>query len=329
MTGLRAHLTSPEARLAAAIADRSDDARFAPLGALPSARQALVLEAALLRLRHREGFQPPPERAAAIAADETDILLRRSEQGEAPVTPAIPAESPPQLGHGTAAVGAGFGAARTGTFEELRLRGALHDLLGAPAGFNAEEQIEMLSLRLRFENERRQLVPEVLDLVNIVSLAPLTDWVAKPSWRLRVGLEAPHKLGCDGWSCTAIGARGGPGLAFASRLLGREVYYVGVTAEAYGGPAFPHAFRTGAGALTGMMLSLGQSARLLAEARVQYRYLGEDRGAVEHAFAGGLGIRLARDLELRIEGETLNPFGSATTWARRYDEVLGLIGLYY
>ncbi|WP_051378976.1 DUF4105 domain-containing protein [Derxia gummosa] len=181
--------------------------RLAPgdLRAEPTARaRALGLANDLIFYRANAGELP---RDQAIARSQALLRARAEAPAPAGFTPPERPATSPDGGHATrrAVVETGWLGGRPGV--GLRLRPAYHDLLDAPAGYGAGQQIGFLDLHLRTDIDGRD-ARWGIDLVDIVSVAPF-DAVFQPiSWRVRGAVErAEH-----GRRLASGIVEGGPGL---------------------------------------------------------------------------------------------------------------------
>lgn len=289
--GRRARLSGPELSLATRVGRAPEPPLPASLEALAPERKALVLDSAHDYWQLRRGFGP---QASTSTAEGGRWLLAERARLRIPspsFTP--PPAQPPHAGHRSARVGLGGGASGQGPFEQLDYRAALHDLPSAPEGFAPNSQLEMLDLKLRFDNKRREPYLETLDLVEIVSLSPLDPWVKKPSWRAQAGVDQAKELGCAAAACQYFQA--GFGFGYAAAWRG-QVLYALAEAEGGAGPVLPDGWRAGGGASAGLVLGLAPWWRVHAEARYTEfaRSRHHERLRVISAFP------IKRDWELRV-----------------------------
>lgn len=312
----REALSEEEQALAMSLSRGPDAATWRAVGALPSPRQAAVLDAAYDHFTYERGFSVPAEDEdpAAVAAEEQqkrarerELLVARGKlklRGEAPV---VPEDEPPEEGHGTFSIGAGGGVMDGGPFTELMLRPALHDPLSPQHGYLRDTELEMFSARLRFDprwlaGDATADLPWIsrIDFVRIVSASPMEGWIRKPSWRVAFGLRAPPDGACRSVTCLEAGVEGGPGIALASGLLGREVWYGFFDAMLAAGPDLRPHYRIGLGPALGMTAG-GDVLRLQLEAGTRWDVLGDERsGLGAPRLRGGLSYLLTQSADLRL-----------------------------
>jgi len=181
-----------------------------------SAVQIRVLDAAadLIDMRHvRELIT----HADGSAARRKQRLLERRARIREPSTPlnvARPDDKRPERGHAAKRWGVGYAFDhRGGSWLNLDLRFALHDLADPAAGFPDLSQIEFLPLRLRVSPETGQVVLDDLQLVRVLSINDANRFDLKPSWKMSIGGRTGNDAGCD--RCLVATAQFGGGLAKA------------------------------------------------------------------------------------------------------------------
>jgi hypothetical protein len=292
MLARRARLSPTERSLATRLG-RAKPA-LGELAALPVERQALVLDSAADYLRYRVGFSS--EQSTRTLQGERALLVARGRLGVP--SPPLNVDPPPRLeeGHDTARVSAGFGAARSGPFEEIGWRGALHDLTAPDAGYIPYSQLEMMDLRLRVDDRSRKPYIERLALVDIASLVPWDPWVPQISWRASTGVDQAKEYGCAGPSCMYYDGNVGGGIAYSTSFLGRELYYALAEGNFGVGPILDRTWRLGAGASAGVILDPLSFWRVQCEAT----YIGYGWGPARERLRLANAFRLSRDLELRV-----------------------------
>jgi hypothetical protein len=290
----RARLSADELAAATRLGRKVDDAGLGALTPFPPPRQALILDSAHDYLRYRNGFYLIPSTETLKA--EHALLVARGRLGEPSPSLAIQPTEPLESGHDTARAGVGFGLNRDFAFEELSWRGSLHDLPAAPDGYSPDSQLEMLNVRLRFDDSARRPYIERLDLVDIVALTPWDPWLRKLSWKASTGVDQAKELGCNGASCMYYDLGGGAGLSALTRLGRRELTYAMAEADFGAAPVFDRGWRSGAGGTAGLMLDLTRSWRTLFEAT----YIGYVGSPAQERLRLQSSWHLSRDAELRL-----------------------------
>ncbi|SEQ96620.1 protein of unknown function [Azotobacter beijerinckii] len=151
--------------------------------ALPTGRQAQILDAAYRLIRYRKSGE---ERDEASARDSHRLL--QAINRNPPPRLAVARPVPPENGHPSRTWQLAFGNREQRSFAEYGLRMAYHDLQDNLDGFPLGAQIEIAQLKLRqYEGNHWQL--QQLDLANIRSLTPRSALLSPWSWQVGSGLE--------------------------------------------------------------------------------------------------------------------------------------------
>ena len=312
----KAVLEGPEVDSAKAWATASPGAPAPPMPTGDSKeRQAMIIDAATDYLRYTARKDADP--TELFKQQERRLLLARGRLGVPPQEVSVaPGIAAPETGHASLRLSLGAGVAdQGGAFETLSVRGAIHDYLDPPRGYPADARLEMGELRLRFENDARALQLDRLDVIDIVSAAPIDPWVRGASWKVWFGVDNARELGCElpgspiaGWRCLYVGVTTGGGLS-ARFAPGRRLLFLALAETDLGvGPAFTgaHDFRLGGGGEASLTGGFGDRWRFLLGARYIYYVLGE-RTPVLRLYAGEA-LQLTRALALRATMETANAY---------------------
>ncbi len=95
----------------------------------------------------------------------------------------------PDHGHGSFRLALGLGYSGSRWVQELDFRPVNHSLLDPEAGYLPGSQIELGTVALSFNEEKKHVLLKRIKLVDIVSLAPVNAFDAPVSWLVRVGLR--------------------------------------------------------------------------------------------------------------------------------------------
>jgi len=310
MTHRKALLNGAEIESAEAWAAVPAGGKTPPPGPWSKERQALVVDAAYDYARFREGFRAEP--SDDFKKRERTMLLARGRLGVPPqediVAPGIAA---PERGHDTLRLGAGTGvSSQGGYFQVLSMRSAIHDYLDPPRGYPEDAELEMVSGRIRFDDGARRLRLDKLDLVSILSAAPLDRWAHSPSWKVWAGADNAREVGCEradsphsGWRCLYAGFNAGGGFAVRVGSARRGLMFALAEADAGVGPAFSadYHYRMGLGGEVGFVGQAAARFRLQVGGRY-IRYLLGETGGVLRGFLGE-SFSLSRSFELRFISE--------------------------
>ncbi len=224
--------------------------------ALTEESKARVLDTASILYRFYRGYGLVEEEEKEVAKIEKELLLRRARLNVISEKINYREPSPPNKAHGPAMISAGFGYSKNGTFEELHLKPVLHDLLSREDGYEPLTQIDMLSIRLRFNNRYEKVFIDNFDFIRIVSLAEIHRWIKKFSWKLNLSAEADYQKDRDRLNYINFLLGGGPGIAFSSHISGRETYFLFLNNEIMTDPKFN--FSLNSGIYSGILLHLSK-----------------------------------------------------------------------
>jgi Domain of unknown function (DUF4105) len=287
---------------------------------IPPERQARVLDTAADYLRYREGSKGEP--GDDFKRRERQMLLARGRLGVAPEPLVVRAGiDAPERGHATLRLGVGGGVSDQGAgFETLSVRGAIHDYLDPARGYPEDAELEMGQLRVRFDNEAHRLGLDRLDLVNILSAAPIDRWLHGVSWRAWFGADNARELGClragsdrAGWRCLYGGATTGGGLSARFGPGQRWLALALADTDLGAGPAFAHGhdYRLGVGGEATLFGDSGPVWRFELGARYIHYLLGETHPALRTRVAQA--FSLGRGLALRLAVDTAGTYAQAAT----------------
>lgn len=108
----------------------------------------------------------------------------------------------PDKGHASNRFGMGFGILKGGDrfrdhafFQEISIRPAYHDLLSSDRGYVKGSQIEFMNLMLRYFPQKRRIMLEKLDMINIFSISARDRFFKPVSWKVSTGFfrqSLPH-----------------------------------------------------------------------------------------------------------------------------------------
>ncbi len=254
MLAKKNELTSDESKLAKDLVNRKDDDAPQEIRALAPDRRAAVLDASYDYLRYRKGFRRfPPETVQQI---ERQILLLRNELPAGTGSAVeVPWPEPPEVSHPSGRMDVGFGVTRYSSFEEINVRGAIHDLGDDPAGFVEGSELEMGRLTIRHDNDAGDTFLEKFRLMGIKSFHPWDDWVREPSWALQFGFETAKDLDRDPQDSIFFGLSGGSGLTVRLKPLPHGLAYAMVTGDTGLGGFFEDNYRLGLGGSGGIVFN--------------------------------------------------------------------------
>ncbi len=225
-------------------------------------------------------------------------------------------ETPPDEGHKSSRIGASFGAVKRGNgFGAIHYRGALHDLLDPPEGYEPHSAVAMGDFVARWQN--RRFIVENADLLKIESIAPTDTWVSHVAWNFLVGFDQAHWIPCEGWHCSEGKADGGAGLSF--RLFPHDdvAAFIFLNSALRAGPVFTRSVQWDAGPRGGVFLPVTKNWRILFEGERRFSFLGGSEPRISGRASTALD--LSRDSEVRL----------SVRKERRYEEGLAVYFRYF
>jgi hypothetical protein len=207
---------------------------------------------------------------------------------------AIPKESAPETGHDTDRLYFAGGKNASHTLWEIGYRGALHDLLSNPLGYEPSSELSMGDLRFRLEKKKFFL--ERADLLRLRTVAPWERWFPRISWSFRLGYERAKEFSCEAWKC-GVGILSS-GIGWGAKFGPMQFFLLGeIDFEA--GSVLDRNYRIAAGPVGGLFFPLWSGARFRAESEFRARLLGEKRQ--KQPIRLGFSQALGKNFELRLE----------------------------
>jgi hypothetical protein len=270
--------------------------------AMPPNELAPVLDAYLDYAQYR-GMQDHPNENR-FNRDNNSILLARARLGviHADADPAPVFSTPPELGHGSAHVGLGYGGLAAERFEEFTIRPAYHDVLANDVGYNRDSQILFFDTTVRRYHELDAVRLESFKLLDIISLTPFDPLFRRMSWKLSIGVDTIHDLPCGG--CRAAGASYGLGGTYSPRPDAPLRLYGLVSAHAQYAPRLGTNYRLGGGATVGILWDLTSAWR--AQVVGDYVNFGLGHRASLRRLALVQRYALGRNVDVRLNLGVLN-----------------------
>jgi hypothetical protein len=176
---------------------------------------------------------------------------------------------------------------------------AFHDLLAKEDGYAPNSQIVAMTFRLRYEPDAEKVRVERADLVDIVSLFPVTRLKRQFSWKVRAGWERSRDLGCE--ACAPFILDGGVGLTGESHLLTREVAYLFLEPALQVDGLLERGYRFGAGGTAGLLFDVTADWRIELSATQRVYFAGVDEPARVESAALRQRYSLSQNLDLRLD----------------------------
>jgi hypothetical protein len=272
---------------------------------LAPGERAEVLDAYLDYAQHRAMQKGEDENA--FNRESRPVLLARARLGgvTGDTGNTLQFSTPPELGHGSAQGGLGYGGFKRDRFEQVSIRPAYHDLLAKDAGYNRNSQILFFDTTLRYYRDLEALRLESFKLLDIVSLTPFDPFFRRLSWTLSVGVETIKDLDCG--FCNAMNLAYGIGLSYSPNPIAPVQIYGLIDAQAQYAGRMDSNYRLGGGGTAGLLWDISPDWRVQLVSDYRNFPLGHDsayyRVAVVQRYA------VSRDLDVRLDLGWLNGKG--------------------
>jgi len=155
----------------------------------------------------------------------------------------IPVPTPPEDGHLSSRFSLGLGLQGDILFQELRLRPAYHSLTDPDDGYVEGSQIVFADTTVRYYNTDDRIKLHALDLIDIISLSPRSNFFTPFSWKVKTGLI--QKTYQDGDEHLIYQLNPGFGLAYKNEIIG--LWYVLAEANLHVGGKYKDSYAAGMG----------------------------------------------------------------------------------
>ena len=207
----------------------------------------------------------------------------------------------PDHGHGPSRFSLGAGYVAEEWVQEIRYRPAYHDLLDDEAGYLTGAQIVLGQVAVRYFPEDQRLRLERLDLIDLLSLTPVSPWEKPISWQIRLGAQR-LRLAED---AHRLAAHFNPGAGYSLRYDTFTGYAL-MESELRVGEDMEKGYGLGGGGSLGLLLGHG-AWRGHGRLRFLDYPLGDRRESFLWAFEQN--YRVARNHSLSLEFSRSRDFG--------------------
>lgn len=214
------------------------------LSSLSPERQQLVVETAYKLLRFRQNKQARDETIAKKSYQLLALMNHYPVKVHEPVTPPVQ----PEKSHGSKQIAFKIGERNNKSYTELAFRMAFHGLEDNELGFLRGAQINIASGRFR-RSEKGTIFLQQLDIVDIFSLTPRTDFFKPLSWRIKSGAERVYREGHDRLVTHISG-----GVGSSWNISENTTAYSLLTSRFEGGSHFKHYIEPSLGAIGGLLM---------------------------------------------------------------------------
>ena len=213
-------------------------------------REIIEIAYKYLRYQHSEYRDP------AITKRSFELLkLRNTYPVSKPVE--VPAPISPDNGHGSKRTSFALGKRLDNYYGEFGFKMSFHDLEDNAKGFLQGAQINIGSMQIRAgENESISLYK--LDIIDIFSLAPRSDFFKPVAWRIYTGFETELTNDVDQLVYQLTGGAGG-----SWKFLGDNQFYTLATGRLEINKQMNHTIEPGIGFISGLLSHFNSSTARL------------------------------------------------------------------
>ena len=220
---------------------------------LSTDEQRKIIEAAYKYLRYlksEHGRDP-------VIAKRSFQLLKLRQTYPVSKEPTVPPPVSPEKGHNSKRTSFALGRRLDNYYGEFGFKMSFHDLEDNEEGFLQGAQINIGSLQIRAEeNETIRLYK--LDLIDIFSLAPRTEFFKPVAWRVYTGFERQFTKGVDQLGYHVTGGAGGNW-----KFLGDNQFYTLATGRLEINKQMNNTIEPGLGFISGFLSHFGWSTARL------------------------------------------------------------------
>jgi hypothetical protein len=215
---------------------------------LSTDEQREIIEIAYKYLRYQQSEVRDP----AIAKRSFQLLKLRNEY---PVSKPVevPAPISPDNGHGSKRTSFALGQRLDNFYGEFGFKMSFHDLEDNARGFLQGAQINMGSIQIRAE-ENESISLYKLDIIDIFSLAPRTQFFKPVAWRIYTGFERQLTNDVDQLTYHLTGGGGGNW-----KFLGDNQFYTLATGRLEINKQMNHTIEPGIGFISGLLSHFNSS----------------------------------------------------------------------
>lgn len=167
-------------------------------------------------------FEAMKEKQNTKTEFQKELLQARSEIPIATVQSEIKRPENPLNSHPSMRAGLGGSKIAGGNFAHIDFRGAYHDLIDNPVGFDPAAQIQSLEGRIRVSTDNGDVDLDHLKIIEVVSISPVKKYLTKKSWNIGFGWRKNYSNEC--FDCGALYVEGGTGFTLGNSD-GRRFYF--------------------------------------------------------------------------------------------------------
>ncbi len=212
-----------------------------------------------------------------------------------PITP----PAPPEQGHLPSKAGIAAGYRTDSWFTEVSWRAAYHDLLDPDPGFTEGAQINFMDIRARYFFKEDSLKLWQARLIDIVSLAPRSQFISPISWKVNTGLD--RELLADGEDHLVYRLNPGGGFAWQSAAAG--IAYAMAEADLNLSGALKQNYALGFGLSAGLLKQVTAAWKIHVSASALFYELGDEHQRFKAELAQSYAVSRRANLTLSLSRE--------------------------
>ncbi len=218
-------------------------------------------------------FQAMKQKQNAKTDFQKELLASRSQIEVPSSEPEIQKPGNPLDSHATMRLGLGGSRLAGSNFAHLDFRGAYHDLLDNPNGFDPGAQIQSMEGRIRVSTENGDVSLDHLKLIEVVSLNPLQRYLSKQSWNVGFGWRTNYSREC--FNCGAFYVEGGSGFTLGNSNRRRILFTVFANGFFQAGPWNDTDYQIGPSGTSLLLMDISDHLRLMLSGNARYSPFGE------------------------------------------------------
>lgn len=231
------------------------------------------------------------------------ILTERSKLGKTVETAYnIPVPVNPEKGHRPSLLGLSAGVRRDKPFYELRYRSAYHELADFDDGYIEGSQIVFFNTSVRYYSEDNKIRLKELDIVDIISLSPRSEFFKSSSWKVRTGFT--RKTFSKAKEYLIYRLNPGGGFAFKNNLTGLS-YGMFETSFNIAGP-LEDSYAVGFGASVGTIKLITDYYKVNVMLKGMSYPFGEKHRLYEGRIIQSFRINQNNSINLNVTGEKVS-----------------------
>jgi len=261
-------------------------------------RQIQILEASNEYLEFKNPALLETGKIPKVEAIKHQILSHRAKLGVGEkINVALPKEGPPQSSHKSLRSGLRYQSLHQTYFLDHRF--ALHDSLDPMAGFAPHSTLEFAKLSLKYEKEFKKFALDSFYMVSVETLTPLSRFVKKPSWKVRIGADREALRPCE--SCLATGLLSHAGYALNLNSSESLVFSLSGIFDFSLSGKFKNNFNLSLGPKVSLLYNSHSPLTFEVSSYFYYHLFLQDRSVQSSSFEAGLALSKSAQARIKYE----------------------------